>query len=108
MESSKAEWVLSAKTGDYKEKIYQSPDWAILEARNLNGTYCFFHTNTFDLTGCQIEAKGGAKEFGMGFYTTAGDDDIPWKTIGNRWFEPPEKQFRYDWHVIAFAVPGPL
>lgn len=105
-ESYAAEWVLS-KSGDSKEKHYDDPQWGVnLQAPNLAGLCTFLHTCTANLADKQIMALPGSKEFGEGFYTTGGDQEEAYKLIAQDWFQT--KQKRYDWHVIAFAMPAEL
>ena len=106
MDNYAAEWVLSRKAeGGTKEKLYDNPDWSIKDVQpNLNGTLSFLHTCTADLSTMQIMALPGAKEFGEGFYTTGADTEIPYKLIATNWFQI--KQGRWDWHVVAFALPA--
>jgi len=99
------EWVLSQKQGT-KEKGYTDPDWSVHDNAPQGGNISFFHTCTFNLSTHQIVVMGGAKEFGEGFYTCSAENDIPSKIIADKWFQI--KQERYDWHIIAFALPADL
>jgi hypothetical protein len=104
METSRGEWVLSAKgNAVFKEYPTDKINWTVNDQFIADtGTFTFYHVTTVDLSSMQIEVKAGNKEFVEGFYTLGSDTPEPYKIIAADWFQ--SGQGRYDWHVIAFSI----